>query len=118
LRYSGLRIGDVATLETKRLEGNKLLLRTAKTKQEVWVPIPEFVAAALDEQATLNSNPDYFFWSGRSSVKCLTVMWQRSLKTLFMKAGVPDGHAHRYRDTFACSLLLKGVAIEDVAILL
>lgn len=28
------------------------------------------------------------------------------------------GHAHRFRDTFAVSLLLKGVSLEDVSQLL
>jgi integrase/recombinase XerD len=31
---------------------------------------------------------------------------------------VPTGHPHRYRDTFAVSLLLKGVPMERVSILL
>ncbi len=33
-------------------------------------------------------------------------------------AGVPDGHAHRFRDTFSVELLLAGVPIERVSILL
>ena len=33
-------------------------------------------------------------------------------------AGVPDGHAHRFRDTFSVRLLLAGVPIEHVSILL
>jgi len=31
---------------------------------------------------------------------------------------VEHGHAHRFRDTFAVSLLEKGVALETVAVLL
>jgi integrase len=37
---------------------------------------------------------------------------------LFELAGVKDGHAHRFRDTFATSLLLKGVPLETVSELL
>jgi integrase len=118
LRYSGLRIGDVAMLETKRLEGSSLLLYTHKTGVGVYVPLPPFVADELRIQAQLNSNPDYFFCTGKSTIKCATVLWQRSLGTLFKKAGVVNGYAHRYRDTFAVSLLLQGVPIEDVAVLL
>ena len=118
LRYSGLRIGDVATLETKRLKDNKLQLYTHKTGVMVFVPLPPFVADALRVQASLNSNPDYFFWTGKSKVKCVTVIWQRALGTLFNKAGVVGGHPHRYRDTFAVSLLLAGVPIQTVATLL
>jgi hypothetical protein len=31
---------------------------------------------------------------------------------------VPDGHAHRFRDTFAVELLLAGIPLEQVSILL
>jgi integrase len=118
LRYSGLRIGDVATLERKRLEGNRLALYTHKTGVMVTVPIPPFVVDALERAASVNENPEYFFWTGRSHVKCVTAMWQRGLATLFKKAKVDGAHAHRYRDTFAVSLLMAGVPIEDVATLL
>jgi integrase len=43
---------------------------------------------------------------------------QRRLKTLFGFAGIEGGHAHRFRDTFACELLLTGLPIERVSILL
>jgi integrase len=33
-------------------------------------------------------------------------------------AEVPDGHAHRFRDTFAMELLLAGVPLERVSVLL
>jgi integrase len=34
------------------------------------------------------------------------------------EAGVPDGHAHRFRDTFAVGLLQAGVPMERVSVLL
>ena len=37
---------------------------------------------------------------------------------MFELGGVPDAHAHRFRDTFYVELLLAGVAIEKVSILL
>jgi integrase/recombinase XerD len=40
------------------------------------------------------------------------------LKGVFEIAGIPDGHAHRFRDAFAVELLQAGVPMERVAILL
>jgi integrase len=37
---------------------------------------------------------------------------------MFARAGIPDGHAHRLRDTFAVELLNEGVPIESVTVLL
>ena len=44
--------------------------------------------------------------------------WQRSLAKLFRLASVKNGHAHRFRDTFAVELLLAGVPLERVSMLL
>jgi integrase/recombinase XerD len=40
------------------------------------------------------------------------------LHTLFEIAEITNGHAHRFRDTFAVELLLKGTPMERVSILL
>lgn len=44
--------------------------------------------------------------------------WQTRLRKLFKLANVPNGHPHRFCDTFAVELLLAGVPIERVSILL
>ncbi len=80
----------------------------------VYCPLPPFVIEAL------NAIPEstYFFWTGLSTPKTAAGIWQESLKRLFVLAGVPDGHAHRFQDTFSVELLLAGVPIERVSILL
>src|ERR1700682_2699453 len=60
----------------------------------------------------------YFFWSGRGKLESIVRSWQTRLRKLFKLANVPNGHAHRFRDTFAVELLLAGVPIERVSILL
>jgi integrase len=40
--------------------------------------------------------------------------WSEALAALFKDAKVTDGHAHRFRDTFAVELLLDGTPIENV----
>ncbi len=44
--------------------------------------------------------------------------WQRRSHTLFDLAEIENGHAHRFRDTFAVELLLKGTPMENVSVLL
>jgi integrase/recombinase XerD len=44
--------------------------------------------------------------------------WQRILAKVYKTAGVPDAHAHHFRDTFAVELLLSGVPLERVSALL
>jgi integrase/recombinase XerD len=114
LRYSGLRIRDALTLERDRVRDGKLFLYTAKTGTAVWCPLPPPVVDAL--QAIPASR--YFFWTGESKPKSCVGDWQRSLRRLFRLAGVPDAHAHRFRDTFAVELLLRGVPLERVGALL
>jgi integrase/recombinase XerD len=114
LRYSGLRIRDAVTLGRERVRDGKLFLYTAKTGTAVWCPLPPSVTEALEAIP----GERYFFWTGESNPKSCVGNWQRSLRTLFRLAGVPDGHAHRFRDTFAVELLLAGVPLERVSVLL
>src|SRR5205814_8097662 len=114
LRYSGLRIRDAVTLSRNRIQDHKLFLYTAKTGTAVYCPLPPFVVKALDAIPAST----YFFWTGLAKPKSAVGDWQRSLKRLLILAGVPDGHAHRFRDTFSVELLLAGVPIERVSILL
>lgn len=116
LRHSGLRIGDAVTLSTERLDGDKLFLYTAKTNTKVYVPLPPIVVQALE--AALEPNHRFYFWTGNGKVQTITGDWQEKLKDLFEHAKVTNGHAHRFRDTFACELLLAGVPMERVSILL
>ena len=116
LRYSGMRIGDAVSCSLERLNGNKLLLYTQKTGVPVYCPLPDFVVKALEEIAPLQER--YFFWTGASKLQTATGDWQARLKKLFEEAGLPGGHAHRFRDTFAVELLLASVPLERVSILL
>jgi integrase/recombinase XerD len=116
LRYSGMRIGDAVSCASERVNGNKVLLYTQKTGVPVYCPLPDFVVSSLEE--ILPPNGRYFFWSGTSKLQTATGDWQEKLKKIFKKAKLPDGHAHRFRDTFAVELLLAGVPLERVSIFL
>jgi integrase/recombinase XerD len=121
LRYSGLRLGDAVTLERSRIEpggqdgkDGRLFLRTAKTGTRVFVPLPKTVIDALDACP----GKQFPFWTGESKKKSVIGNWQRALKKLFKLAKVPNGHAHRFRHTFAAELLMSGASLTNVAQLL
>ena len=116
MRYSGLRIGGTLALEEGRLNGNKLLLYTAKTGTPVYVPLPAEVTAAL-KKIGANDGGRYFS-TGKAKPQTARANWSRYLDSVFELAKIKNGHSHRFRDTFAVELLLAGVPLETVSLLL
>lgn len=118
LRHSGLRIQDAACLERSRLKDDKLFLYTQKTGTPVYCPLPPDVVEALDNQE--NDQPEYFFWDGKSERETTVKSWNRVFQKLFASCDPPivGGYPHRFRDTFAISLLLRGAELSNVSILL
>lgn len=118
LRYSGLRIGDAVMLGKDRMIADKLFLTTSKAHVPVYVPLPAFVIEALESVSL--PNLAHYFWTGASKPKTAISHWQAALKNFLASGavGIENGHAHRFRDTFATELLLSGVLIERVAMLL
>ncbi len=118
LRYSGLRIQDAACLERARLVDDKLFLYQQKTGTPVYCPLPPVVVERLT--AVRNDNKQFFFYDGTSQRQSMVKSWDRVFQKVFAtaKPAITGGHPHRFRDTFAVSLLLKGVSIEIVSKLL
>src|SRR5262249_21696086 len=95
------------------VEATEIRIQTKKTGAVVRMPAQHDLLEALHG---INKSP--FFWSGHGAVKSAVADWQRTLARLFEIAGVHNGHAHRFRHTFAVKLLSKGVAVNHVAAIL
>lgn len=116
LRYTGFRMSDAWSLNVDKIKDGKVMLYTAKTGTPVWLPLPPRLISAL---ATIRPNSaGYYFWSGTSNSHAAFNSWNRKLVRLFRLANIENGHAHRFRDTFAVEMLLAGVPIERVSIML
>jgi integrase len=118
LRYSGLRIQDAACLERKRLTDDRIFLYQQKTGTPVYCPLPQDVVKKLS--SVTNDNDRYFFYDGSSQPESMVKSWDRVFKKVAENAEPPvaNCHPHRFRDTFAVSLLLKGVTLDSVSKLL
>jgi site-specific recombinase XerD len=117
MRWTGLRILDVTTLERRRIRNGKLLLYTTKTGAPVYAPLPPFVLKALAEMKPLpDSHKDYFFWSKVGKAETAANVWRRSFMTAVTNSKFPRrGHPHMVRDTFAIEALLAGVPVDQVS---
>ena len=116
MRYSGLAIGNAATLRRAAVAGTELTLRRAKSGERVTVDLPPAVARAME--LLRGSNPDYFWWSGKGKPVTAAKHWRARLRIVAERAGVEGFRPHRLRDTFAVFLLDQGVTIGDVSALL
>jgi len=124
LRHTALRISDVCTLRKDAISWDqenavwRIRLRTQKSGEPVYLPIPEGLKPVLDGlPAPRNAAQDcpYYFWNGQSSRRTVIGSAERTLAVVFRKSGVKDAHAHRYRHTLATRLLEQGATFEQVA---
>jgi len=118
LRYTGLRISDVATLGRDRIHHGQILLHTQKTGGMVFLPVKAELQAALDALPAprgAEREPRYYFWNGVCSRRCVVGMAERTMAAVFAKSGVSKAHAHRFRHTLATDILAGGGTEQDVA---
>ena len=118
LRYTALRISDVATLERDRVNGGRILLHAQKNGGAVFLPIPNELVRAFDMLPAPRGSigePRYFFWNGITSRRAVVGIAERTLAAVFRKSKVKDAHAHRFRHTLATEILVKGGTLQDVA---
>jgi Phage integrase family len=95
---------------------NRVFLYSQKTDVAVNTVLPEFVLSALAKTPRVTNK--FFFWSGNGKLESIVRSRQTRLRRLLKLANIPDGYAHRFRDTFAVELRLAGLPIERVSVLL
>jgi len=118
LRFTALRISDVATLARDRVRDGCVLLHTQKTGGLVLLPVPTEVLDALNALPTPRGAPvacPYFFWNGVTSRRSVIGIAEGTLASVFKKSGVSKGKTHRFRHTLATEILVKGGTEQDVA---
>jgi integrase/recombinase XerC len=113
LRFSGLRIIDAVGCQIEWVKGGRVRLITRKTGVHIDVEMPPHVTNAL--AAIPPASDLYFFWTGNGAIETATKDWQKKLANIFDGAGINDGHAHRFRDTFAVAMLESGKSLQAVA---
>ena len=125
MRFSGLAVGDTVRLERDELlfDSKKRIYRVVtdrqKTGTDVSVALPPEVAAEVISSMELNRHPKYIFWNtGTGKLQTAVTNWHHDLRQIFRAAGQLEGHPHQLRDTFAVSLLERGIPLEEVSKLL
>ena len=124
LRHTALRISDVCTLRKDAVSWDeekstwRVFLRTQKTGESVFLPIPnelKLVLDALPQPRNAAKDCPLYFWNGITSKRAVVGIAERSLSAVFKKSNVKNAHAHRYRHTLATSLLGRGASFQEVA---
>lgn len=116
-RWSGLSLVDASCLsrdELVRTSGKYCIdTRRRKTSTRVNVPVPDWLGRELSRYG--NKNEPHFFWTGASTPKSASGVYDKLYRKVFQKAGIEDGSSHRFRHRFAVALLEAGVDIRIVS---
>lgn len=119
LRYTALRISDVATLRKDRIRDGEIHVRTTKNGKAVRLPVHPDLQAALDvlpaPRGAEGRECPYFFWSGNGTTRAVIRDVTRTLATVYKASGVPGACSHRFRHTLATEVLELGGTFEDAA---
>lgn len=112
LRWTGLRVSDVAALTWGAVDlgARTLVWLTQKRKKLVCIPLSEELTAELKK------------YQGPAGDRIIPSATRASIyqmvKALGAKSGVENVHPHRFRSTFCCTLLEKNATIFDIASIL
>jgi site-specific recombinase XerD len=118
MRYTGLRVSDVATLRRDRIQNGQIFLHTKKTGGMVFLPIPKPLEDALAAVPVPRGAPAHsrcYFWNETSAQSTIVGTTERTLFSVFKRSGVKAARPHRFRHTLATEILAEGHGEQDVA---
>jgi len=116
-RWSGLSLVDAVCLEKDELIKDGRRYRVDTSRRKSGTRVNNVIPCWLGEEllSVKNGNQQYFFWSGRSTPKSATSIYDKLYRKVFEKAGITNPGSHRFRHLFAVSLLEAGVEVRIVS---
>ncbi len=130
MRFGGLAIIDAACLGRSQIIQKKDEYRvrlasrqkTSKKAQRQMIDNAIPPQVGKDLLAVLNGNPRYVFWNRAGEDAATDVekrdavkYWQKQVRALLDKAGLPEATSHKFRHTLAIEMIRHGATFEDVA---
>lgn len=114
--HTGLRIGDVISLQRRSIIGNTLTVNTKKRNKVVRLELhPDVLASLRIHFAAQNKAQQKSPYVFSTEFGKPIVSLDKHLRRLWKFCNIPGGHAHRFRDTLAVRLLEAGASLYDVA---
>jgi len=112
---TGMRLGDVVSLQIDAVNGSKIMLDTGKTDAPVYTRL---TPAAVDALSSFPpTSKKYFFWTGNGKLDTAKTHWSAVLLKLYSAAAVSQ-RSHAFRDTLTTAVLGTGGRTETAAKLL
>ncbi len=122
LRWTGLRGSDAVRLTWDEIDfvAREINRLTQKRKTRVILPIPQelFFALEAERDRRMPEPGDRILINPRTGQPMTRPRLYERMLALGKRAGVPDAHPHRYRDTLTVDMLVRGATPYDVAKLL
>jgi integrase len=104
------------TRELRWIPENPAELLLSVSEQPVFVPLPPVVIDLIGKLQP--KSPQYFFWTGTSTIKTAVNDWSEKMRQLYVEAGIEGKRTHEWRDTLAIEVPEGCGSLEDVQLLL
>lgn len=122
LRWTGLRGSDAVRLTWDEVDfqSHEINRLTQKRKTRVLLPIPQelFFALEAEHQRRQPQAGERILLNPETGQPFTRRRLYKHMINMGKRAGVPDSHPHRFRDSFAVDMLARGANPYDVAKLL